>query len=84
MDAAHRGHRLGLLLKSDMLRWLAEVEPALETIDTWNQESNDFMISVNERLGYEVLGRELQFQRDISPPAGDRRGDQVSPPMSTS
>ena len=84
VDGAHRGHRLGLLLKSDMLRWLAEVEPALETIDTWNQESNDFMISVNERLGYEVLGRELQFQRDISPPAGDRRGDQVSPPMSTS
>jgi len=65
VDAAHRGHRLGLLLKSDMLRWLAEVEPALETVDTWNQESNDFMISVNESLGYEVLGRELQFQRDV-------------------
>ncbi len=63
--AAHRGHRLGLLLKSDMLRWLAETEPELATIDTWNQESNDFMISVNEALGYEVLGRELQFQRDI-------------------
>lgn len=62
---AHRGHRLGLLLKADMLRWLAEEEPALETIDTWNMESNDHMIGVNEVLGYEVLGRELQFQRDV-------------------
>jgi GNAT superfamily N-acetyltransferase len=62
---AHRGHRLGLLLKSDMMRWLADAEPELASIDTWNMESNDFMISVNERLGYEVLGREYQFQRNL-------------------
>ena len=62
--AAHRGHRLGLLLKTEMLRWLAVEEPGLATIDTWNMASNDFMIAVNERLGYEVLGREIQFQRD--------------------
>jgi GNAT superfamily N-acetyltransferase len=60
----HRGHRLGLALKADMLRWLAEEEPALETLDTWNMESNAPMITVNARLGYEVLGRELEFQRD--------------------
>ena len=65
VSGAHRGHRLGLLLKVDMLRWLAEVEPALETIDTWNTESNDHMIEVNEKLGYRVLGRGLEFQRDI-------------------
>lgn len=63
--ADHRGHRLGLLLKADMLRWLAEAEPGLATIDTWNMESNGFMIGVNERLGYEVLGREIQFQRGV-------------------
>jgi GNAT superfamily N-acetyltransferase len=63
--AAHRGHRLGLLLKTDMLRWLAETEPALATVATWNMESNAHMICVNERLGYEVLGRELEFQRDL-------------------
>jgi GNAT superfamily N-acetyltransferase len=63
--APHRGHRLGLLLKADMLRWLAEAEPGLATIDTWNMESNDHMIAVNERLGYEVLGREVELQRDV-------------------
>jgi RimJ/RimL family protein N-acetyltransferase len=62
---AHRGHRLGLLLKSEMLRWLDEVEPQVETIDTWNAETNDHMIAVNERLGYRPLGRELSFQRRL-------------------
>ena len=62
---AHRGHRLRLLLKADMLRWLAECEPGLETIDTWNAESNDHMIEVNEKLGYQVLARELQFQINV-------------------
>jgi len=62
---AHRGHRLGVLLKADMLAWLHEAEPQVETIDTWNAESNDHMIEVNEALGYRIMGRELEFQRDI-------------------
>jgi GNAT superfamily N-acetyltransferase len=62
---AHRGHRLGMLLKTGMLRWLAEAEPQLETLDTWNAESNQHMIAVNEALGYQVLGRELQFQMTL-------------------
>ncbi len=61
----HRGHRLGLLLKADLMRWLAEVEPQVVSIDTWNAESNDHMIRVNERLGYQALGRELAFQRRL-------------------
>ena len=63
---AHRGHRLGLLLKAGMLLWLAEAEPQLETVDTWNAESNDHMIAVNEALGYRVMGRELQFQKSLT------------------
>jgi len=63
--AAHRGHRLGLLLKAGMLLWLAEEEPQLATVDTWNAESNGPMVAVNERLGYRVLGRALQFQRSL-------------------
>lgn len=63
---AHRGHRLGVLLKADMMRWLAEAEPLLETIDTFNADSNDHMVAVNERLGYRVMGREHHYQRDIA------------------
>jgi GNAT superfamily N-acetyltransferase len=59
---SHRGHRLGVLLKADMVRWLAEAEPLLQTVDTFNADSNDHMVAVNELLGYRVMGRELHFQ----------------------
>jgi len=62
---AHRGHRLGLLLKAEMLRWLSEAEPQVELIDTFNAESNDHMIGVNEVLGYRIMGRELAFQKTL-------------------
>lgn len=62
----HRGHRLGALVKSDMLRRLAEKEPRLESIDTWNAESNDHMIGVNEALGYRIVGRNIDYQRTLS------------------
>lgn len=61
----HRGHRLGVLLKADMVRWLAEVQPQVETVDTWNAESNDHMIGVNEELGYEILARAFAYQRSL-------------------
>jgi hypothetical protein len=51
---AHRGHRLGLLVKAAMLEWLATAEPQIEQIDTGNAASNKHMIAVNEALGYEV------------------------------
>jgi len=68
---AHRGHRLGLLLKLEMLRWLREEEPQLRSIDTWNAETNDHMIAVNEALGYRVMGRALLFQKPLG---GDGQG----------
>lgn len=66
--AAHRGHRLGLLLKLEVLRWLAEEQPQAATIDTWNAASNERMIGVNERLGYRVVGRSVVFQGPAGPP----------------
>ena len=57
--AAHRGHRLGLLLKADMMLWLRETQPHVESVDTWNAESNDHMIGVNEALGYRAFDRRL-------------------------
>jgi GNAT superfamily N-acetyltransferase len=64
--AAHRGHKLGLLLKSDMNLWLRDVQPQLAEISTWNAESNDFMIGVNEAIGYRIVGRELEFQKSLA------------------
>jgi GNAT superfamily N-acetyltransferase len=63
--ATHRGHRLGALLKTGMLQWLREERPDVTEIDTWNAESNGFMIGVNEALGYRVMGRGLDFQKAL-------------------
>lgn len=63
--AAHRGHRLGMLLKSEMMFWLAESEPGLRWIDTGNAESNHHMIAINEALGYQILSRHMGWQRDL-------------------
>jgi RimJ/RimL family protein N-acetyltransferase len=49
----HRGHRLGLLVKTAMLGWLEETEPAIERIETGNASANAHMIAVNDLLGFE-------------------------------
>jgi GNAT superfamily N-acetyltransferase len=59
---AHRGRRLGVLLKIAMLRWLREQEPQLTEVTTWNAASNDHMIGVNELLGYEVAMTGVEWQ----------------------
>lgn len=62
---AHRGHRLGLLLKIEMLRWLGDAEPQLRVLDTWNAATNAHMIGVNEQLGYIVVGEGLEWQKHL-------------------
>jgi ribosomal protein S18 acetylase RimI-like enzyme len=62
---AHRGHRLGLLLKLEMNRWLAEVEPQLRCVYTGNAASNSHMIQVNELLGYQVVIKYVEWQRRL-------------------
>ena len=57
VTSKHRGHRLGLLVKIAMVERLRAAEPALERIQTWNAESNRYMIAVNEALGYTILGQ---------------------------
>jgi GNAT superfamily N-acetyltransferase len=63
---AHRGHRLGLLLKADMLHWLREEEPQLRWIVTGNAAANKHMIQINERLGYRIMEHAVGWQRTIA------------------
>ena len=51
----HRGHRLGLLVKTAMLDLLAAAEPQIEQVATGNAATNEHMIAVNEQLGYKVV-----------------------------
>ncbi len=60
--ASHRGHRLGIRLKTAMLQWLREAEPGLTTIDTWNAVSNSHMIAVNDAIGCRVVHQGIVWQ----------------------
>lgn len=51
----HRGHRLGLLVKAALLERLGEAEPQVRHIETGNADVNQWMIAVNEALGYTIL-----------------------------
>jgi GNAT superfamily N-acetyltransferase len=51
----HRGHRLGLLVKAAMQSWLVSAEPAVARVWTTNAAANQYMIAINEALGYELL-----------------------------
>ncbi len=46
-----------------MLLWMRDQEPALTQIDTWNAESNNHMIAINEQLNYRIIARALEFQK---------------------
>jgi GNAT superfamily N-acetyltransferase len=53
----HRGHRLGALLKTAVLRELAATLPEVRRISTYNFESNAPMVAVNEALGFGPAGQ---------------------------
>ena len=54
--AAHRGHRLGLWIKSANLGLLQAEFPQARHIDTWNADENSHMLAINTALGYRQLG----------------------------
>lgn len=48
-----------------MLRWLADEEPQVRTIDTGNAGSNVHMIEVNGVFGYQVVATGIEWQRHL-------------------
>lgn len=61
----HRGHRLGLAMKTEMLRWLGEEYPEVRELSTWVARDNTPMLDVNERLGYRVVAHWTQWQAPV-------------------
>jgi len=62
---AHRGHRLGMLLKVAMLEWLTTAEPQIRQIQTFNAVPNEHMIAVNEALGHRVSDYFQSFELSV-------------------
>ncbi|GAA2378299.1 GNAT family N-acetyltransferase [Dactylosporangium salmoneum] len=58
----HRGHRLGIVAKVENLRAMLVAEPAVTTVDTFNAVSNDYMIAINEAMGFRFAGTWANWQ----------------------
>jgi GNAT superfamily N-acetyltransferase len=52
----HRGHRLGTAVKVANLRSLVADRPDVVEVHTQNAETNEWMVSINVRLGFERVG----------------------------
>jgi GNAT superfamily N-acetyltransferase len=59
---AHRGHRLGMLVKAVNLREHARLRPGAQRIYTWNNEENPHMLAINVALGFRPAGGCAEFQ----------------------
>jgi GNAT superfamily N-acetyltransferase len=59
---AHRGHRLGMLIKAVNLREHARLRPEAQRIYTWNNEENPHMLAINVALGFVPAGGCAEFQ----------------------
>ena len=62
VDPAHRGHRLGTVLKLVNLRLIRENFPQVRAIWTDNADVNAPMIGINVILGYEIVDGGGEFQ----------------------
>ena len=65
---AHRGHRLGLLVKIAMMQLVSEHEPDVRHIQTFNAHTNDHMVAINQQLGFRVV--HVYRDWEIDPAAG--------------
>jgi len=63
---AHRGHRLGLLVKVAMLEWLLAADPAVRHIQTGNAGANAHMIAINEQLGFRIAGSGRDWELNLT------------------
>jgi GNAT superfamily N-acetyltransferase len=61
----HRGHRLGLLVKTVNLHALIAERPGVRRIHTWNAAENEPMLRVNRALGFTPAGLGTEWQKTL-------------------
>ncbi|WP_460748766.1 GNAT family N-acetyltransferase [Myceligenerans cantabricum] len=62
---AHRGHRLGMLVKAVNARALLDTKPKVERVWTWNNEENPHMLAINVAMGFRPAGGCAEMQRTL-------------------
>jgi mycothiol synthase len=62
---AHRGRGLGRWLKAENLRHAEAVTPGFEVIETYNAESNPWMLDINIAMGFRPHVSWIGYQGDL-------------------
>ena len=72
VSRAHRGRRLGMLVKVAMLDLLAGAEPGLRHVMTGNAQDNAHMVMINEEIGFRILDQWRFWEIDVHEPSQAR------------
>jgi GNAT superfamily N-acetyltransferase len=67
VTAQHRGHRLGTAVKVANLQELQRSYPERRIVVTENAETNRYMVSINEALGFEIVEVQEMVKRTEGP-----------------
>jgi hypothetical protein len=62
----HRGHRLGMAVKIENLRRLQADHPERRRVVTGNDDTNSWMVSINEDLGFRIVELCPAYQRSLA------------------
>ena len=61
----HRGHRLGMATKAVNLRAVQAARDDLTLVTTQNGETNDYMVTINERMGFAPIEVSAELVRRL-------------------
>jgi GNAT superfamily N-acetyltransferase len=61
----HRGRRLGLATKAANLRAVQAAHPDLRRVVTQNAETNDWMVAINEEMGFEPVEASVEVLKRV-------------------
>ena len=61
----HRGHKLGLATKAVNLRAVQAARDDLTLVVTQNAETNDYMVAINERMGFRPIEVAAEFVKHL-------------------
>ena len=65
VDPAHRGHRLGLLVKLVNLRQMRERFDYVTHVWTGNADTNANMVAINDLLGFRLVDARVSYKRRL-------------------